>query len=97
MEGGLGQLFLVILQTAVLCIPISLSVWALLDCAKRPAWAWALADRSRQLWMFAILCGILFVIAGLAISIWYLLRVRPQIAAIERGQFPEERTGSKRS
>ena len=58
---GLGRLLLTIVQTAFLCIPIGLSLWALLDCARRPSWAWALTTRSQQVWMATILCGILFV------------------------------------
>lgn len=85
---GLGRLFITILETAVLCVPIGLSVWALLDCAKRPAWAWAMTDRSQQVWMASILCGILLVPVGLAISGWYLTRVRPEIAGVESGHLP---------
>lgn len=86
--GGLGNLFLTILTTAVFCIPISLSLWALLDCAKRPRWAWALTPRSQQVWMFSILCGILLVPVGLAISAYYLARIRPEIAGAENGDLP---------
>ena len=86
--GGLGNLFVTILSTAFLCIPIGLSVWALLDCAKRPRWAWALTPRSQQVWMFAILCGMLLVPVGLGISAYYLARVRPEIAGAENGEIP---------
>jgi hypothetical protein len=68
-------------------IPLALSVWALLDCARRPAWAWALAGRSQLVWMATILCGVLCVIPGMVISLWYLLKVRPDIAAAEGGRF----------
>ena len=85
---SLRHLLLTIVQTAVLCIPLGLSVWALLDCAKRPAWAWAMTTRSQQVWMASILCGILLVPVGLAISAWYLFRVRPEIAAVEAGRLP---------
>jgi len=83
--GGLGDLFLAIATTAFFCIPIGLSLWALLDCAKRPGWAWALTTRSQQVWLFAILCGILLVPVGLAVSAWYLARIRPEIQAAENG------------
>lgn len=66
-------------------IPISLSLWALLDCARRPAWAWALAGRSQLIWLGAILFGVFLLIFGVAISAWYLLRIRPEIAAVEAG------------
>jgi uncharacterized membrane protein len=71
-------------------IPLGLSVWALLDVARRPAWAWGLSGRDRVLWMYAILAGILCVPAGIAISGWYLLRVRPVIAGAEEGRVPHD-------
>ena len=66
-------------------MPLGLSVWALLDIARRPAWAWALAGRNRVLWMVAVLIGILSLVGGILISGWYLVRVRPRIAAVEAG------------
>lgn len=67
------------------CLPLAISVWALLDCASRPAWAWAMAGRRQVVWMAAILFGFLSVIGGIGISGWYLLKVRPQVAAAENG------------
>jgi hypothetical protein len=86
---GLGRLFVTIVQTAFLCIPIGLSLWALLDCARRPSWAWALTTRSQQVWMATILCGILLVPVGLVVSTWYLVRIRPEVAAVEDGRLPD--------
>lgn len=83
---GLGELFGEIVATALFSIPLAISVWALLDCARRPAWAWALTDRSQQRWMAAILCGILSVIGGLIVSSYYLARIRPEIADAEDGK-----------
>ncbi len=74
--------------TAALCLPLVLSMWALLDCAGRPAWTWALVDRGQANWMAAILCGILVVPVGITVSIWYLARVRPQIIDAEQGKLP---------
>jgi len=67
------------------CIPLGVSVWALLDAARRPEWAWALAGRRRVVWMAAIMFGVLSVIGGLAISSWYLMGVRPRIRDAENG------------
>ena len=86
---GVGHLFLVIIETAVLCLPLALSLWALLDCAKRPSWAWALTTRSQQVWMYSILCGILVLPVGIAVSTYYMMRVRPEVAAVEDGRLPE--------
>lgn len=73
---------------AFFSIPLALSVWALLDAARRPSWAWALCRRSQVVWMASILCGTLMVVPGLVISLWYLLKVRPTVADAEAGQFP---------
>ena len=48
--------------------PLGLSLWALLDAAHRPEWAWALAGRRRVVWIAAIMFGILTVVGGLLIS-----------------------------
>jgi hypothetical protein len=68
-------------------IPIGISLWALLDAARRPQWAWALAERSQVGWMAAVLFGMFFLVPGLAVSLWYLSKVRPAIADAEEGRF----------
>ena len=76
----------------LLCsVPLVLSVWALLDAARRPEWAWALAGRRRVVWLAAILFGAMVLVVGLAVSIAYLVRVRPEVAAAESGRLPPPR------
>jgi hypothetical protein len=70
----------------VLAAPLVLTVWALLDAARRPEWAWALAGRRRVVWMAAILFAAMTVVASVVVSTVYLLRVRPQVAAAEEGR-----------
>jgi len=70
----------------VLAIPLALSVWALLDAARRPAWAWSLAGRSQAMWIGACGLGILVMVVGLFVSLTYLIRIRPEIAAAENGE-----------
>jgi hypothetical protein len=72
--------------TVVLCAPLAMSVWALLDAARRPEWAWVLAGRNRVTWIALILMGTFISCAGVAISLWYLLKVRPLVAAAEEGR-----------
>lgn len=67
-------------------IPLALSLWALLDAARRPQWAWALAERRQVVWMAAIMLGTLTVIGGLLLSAYYLARVRHEVAAAEDGR-----------
>ena len=67
-------------------VPLALTVWALLDAARRPEWVWALAGRRRVVWLAAILFGGLVVVVGLVVSTVYLVRVRPVLAAVESGR-----------
>ena len=62
------------------------AIWALLDAARRPQWAWALAERRQVVWMAAIMFGTLTVIGGVVLCAWYLTRVRHEVAAAEEGQ-----------
>jgi hypothetical protein len=74
-----------VVATAFACMPLGVSMWAFLDAARRPQWAWALSSRRQVVWLVAIPIGVLTVVGGLIISLWYLLRVRPDVAAAERG------------
>ncbi|MCU0269287.1 MAG: hypothetical protein MUF83_11650 [Acidimicrobiales bacterium] len=84
--GALGDLFGTILFTAVLCIPLGLSMWALLDAARRPSWAWSLSGRSQAVWIAAILFGMLVMILGLIVAPLYLVRIRHEVEAAEEGR-----------
>lgn len=74
--------------------PLALTLWALLDAASRPEWAWALAGRRRVAWLGAILFGALALAVGLVVATVYLVRVRPEIAAAETGRVAD-RPGSR--
>lgn len=71
---------------ALCALPLALTAWALLDAARRPEWAWALAGRRRVVWLAAILFGAMALVIGLVVSSVYLLRVRPEIEAAESGR-----------
>lgn len=66
-------------------IPLSINLWALLDAARRPEWAFAFANRNRAAWVAASALGILFCGPGVLVALWYLFRIRPEVAAVERG------------
>jgi hypothetical protein len=72
---------------AVLTAPLAISAWALLDAARRPRWTWAFADRSQVGWMMAIMVTAIIPAIGVAIAVFYLARVRRQLAAVEAGRF----------
>lgn len=85
-EIGAGRLAGAMLVTVVACLPLAITLWAFLDAARRPRWVWALT-RHRQLpWMVGIIVGAVTVVGGLAISLWYLLVIRPRLGAVEKGE-----------
>ena len=51
------QIVLAVVAILVLSIPLLISLWALLDAARRPEWAFALAGRSRVVWVAACAIG----------------------------------------
>ena len=75
----------VVLATAA-CIPLGFSLWCLLDAARRPQWAWALAERRQVVWMAAIMLGTLTVIGGMVLCAYYVTRVRHEVADAEEGR-----------
>jgi len=85
---SVGSILGEIVAISIAAIPLALSLWALLDAASRPGWAWALSDRNRALWIAGICLGILSLVGGILVSTYYLLRVRPRVAAAEDGRFP---------
>ena len=82
----LSDLVVALLWATLAAVPLGLSLWALLDAARRPQWAWALAGRRQVVWMAAIMLGTLSVIGGIALSAYYLTRVRHEIADAEEGR-----------
>lgn len=83
---GVIHILWVVLLTLVLAVPLGLSVLALLDAARRPAWAWSLAERSQVAWLAVILFGVLLVPLGIVVSLRYLIWTRPRLAAAEEGR-----------
>ena len=81
----LSELAVAIALAAFAAIPLSLTIWALLDAAGRPQWAWALSGRRQVLWMAGIMFAALTVVGGMIVCAWYLTRVRHEIAAAEDG------------
>lgn len=82
----IGDVVRMIGSILVLSIPLMVSVWALLDAARRPAWAFALAGRSRTVWVALGAAGVFVCAAGVVVAVYYLVRVRPVVAAVEAGR-----------
>ena len=86
-ELTVGHFLWAVVLTILACVPLGISMWAFLDAARRPQWAWALSAHRQVVWLVAITFGVFTLCGGLLISLWYLLKVRPVVAAAERGIF----------
>jgi hypothetical protein len=82
----LSELGVALALATFAAIPLTLTIWALLDAARRPQWAWALSGRRQVVWMAAIMFSALTVLGGMVVSTWYLLRIRHEVGAAEDGQ-----------
>jgi len=81
----IADVVVTVVLLTVLSIPLAITGWAFLDAASRAKWVWAFAGRRQVVWLCVIAFGLLTVIGGLAISGYYLTRVRRELAAIEAG------------
>jgi hypothetical protein len=82
----LGDLVAALGLAMVAALPLALSLWSLLDAARRPQWAWALAGRRQVVWIAAIALGTFTVVGGVLLCTYYLARVRRDVAAAEEGR-----------
>lgn len=82
----LGELAVALALAVVAAVPLSLTIWAVLDAARRPQWAWALSGRRQVVWMAMLMFSALTVAGGMVMSAWYLTRIRHEVAAAEDGR-----------
>jgi hypothetical protein len=82
----LSDLAVALVLAVLAAVPLALTMWALLDAARRPQWAWARAERRQVVWMAVIMLGTLTVIGGMLLSTSSLTRIRHQVAAAEDGR-----------
>ena len=82
----LSRLAVALVLAVFAAVPLSLTIWALLDAARRPQWAWALSGRRQVVWMAGIMFSALTVLGGMVVSTWYLLRIRHEVEAAEDGR-----------
>jgi hypothetical protein len=72
-----------VLIVAGLLVGAVVSIVAVVDGANRPAWAYQQAGFEKVLWVTLAAIGIVLSWIGVAGAIWYLLSVRPKVAAAQ--------------
>lgn len=74
-----------ILYWVVISIPFMIGLVSFLDVARRPAWVWALAGRSRLLWLYLLGLSWLTLCGGLLVAPIYWILIRPDLVRAEAG------------
>ena len=77
-----------LLIAIVLLAPV---VWGLVDVVRRPKEAFVAAGRSRGIWIGLLLVSLLAPpVIGAGVGVWYLLSVRPKVAAATSTPSPSD-------
>ncbi|HVX19073.1 MAG TPA: DUF2516 family protein [Acidimicrobiales bacterium] len=76
-----GPVILIVL--VILVMGLVLPLWALIDAASRPDWAWQQIGSAKSTYIILIVVGFfLFGIVGLIASIVYLAAARPRLVEV---------------
>ena len=74
---------------AVLLVCLILAIWALVDAAVRPDYAFRQAGQSKALWIILPIVGIvLFAIIGGILGVVDLVSIRPKLLSAQRDDLP---------
>jgi hypothetical protein len=75
--GSIGASELVILL--VMLVPVGVTVFAIVDGAGRPEYAWQQAGQSKAVWVALEAVGIFICFLGVIMSIIYFATIRPKL------------------
>jgi hypothetical protein len=67
-------------------VPLAFVLWAVIDAASRPDWAWQQASQNKTVWVVVpavrlFVCGIV----GLVMAIVSIVSIRPQVVRAQHG------------
>lgn len=74
---------------AIASIPLVFVGCTFLHAAKRPQWVWVISGRTQIVWLAALCLGVAVIPIGIPAAIYYLIKIRPTLVAIERGDISE--------
>ena len=84
-RGTVDNAFLVIIGLVVFVFVL----WALIDAATKPTWAWEAAGQNKTLWIVLFVVGLICTgLVGLVAAIIYLTSIRPKVLAAAEGGTP---------
>jgi hypothetical protein len=77
-----------LLIAIVLLAPV---VWGLVDVVRRPKEAFSAAGRNRGVWIGLLLVSLIAPpLLGAGVGVWYLVSVRPKVAAAMSSSTPSD-------
>jgi hypothetical protein len=77
-----------LLLAVVFLVPI---VWGLVDVVRRPKEAFVAAGRKRGIWIGLLLVSLIAPpLVGAGVGVWYLVAVRPKVAAAMPSSAPSD-------
>lgn len=82
---GFQAFALMTLWIVVASSPLVFVGLTFLHAARLPQWVWAFSERTQVVWLALLLLGIAIVPLGLPVAAWYLMKVRPVLNNIEKG------------
>lgn len=78
-----------LLRILVVVVFVAPIVWALVDAVRRPKEAFVAAGRTKAIWIGVLVVALIAPpIIGVGIGIWYLVAVRPKVAAATPSSTP---------
>ena len=85
----LGPLIEAALWVAIASIPLVFVGGTFLNAAQRPQWVWVMSGRTQIGWLALLAIGTPVAPIGVPCALYYLLKVRPALVAIENGDVSE--------
>lgn len=76
MNVGAPELLIILVGV----VPYAVIIWGIVDAAMRPDPVWQRAGQNKVLWVVLQVAGLFVCLAGLILSLVYLLAIRPQLA-----------------
>lgn len=91
---GFQDFAVMALWIAIAGSPIAFIGLTFLHAARVPQWVWAFSERTQIVWLASLLMGVAVVPVGLPVAVWYLVKIRPVLVQIEKGNLSKLADGA---
>ena len=85
-----------ILWVGLLILPLAFVGGTFLHAARFPQWVWILAGRTQIMWLAPLITGVVILPIGIPFAIYYLIKMRPILNAINAGDISKMQGESAR-